>query len=121
MTDHCPVPGNRRPIRMCVRCERTTENPVLVHAHHAATGPGFNVYTCPDCALHYPPPTNPVDLPDLTPRASRMTIRVYQITSDGRTTRDLGEVHTWTGSRIDPTPCTAAFPPCACPKCRTAP
>ncbi|MGW0827449.1 hypothetical protein [Streptomyces sp. NPDC002845] len=119
MADHRPTPGNRPPIRMCVRCERTTENPVLVHAHHAATGPGFNVYACPDCATHYPPPTDPLDLLDPTPRLSRMTIRVYQVTPGGAVTQDRGEVHTFTGSRMDPVPQSAAFRPCACPRCRT--
>jgi hypothetical protein len=43
---------------MCARCQGVTENPVLVHEHHAATGPGFNVYACGECAVHYPPPTD---------------------------------------------------------------
>ncbi|MET7701840.1 hypothetical protein [Streptomyces sp. NPDC005485] len=60
----------RRPVRMCARCERTTEDPVLVHEVHAASGPGFNVYACPACADHYPPVTDVLDLPDATPRAT---------------------------------------------------
>lgn len=103
---------------MCARCQRTTDDPVLVHEVHAATGPGFNVYACADCAMHYPPQPDPLELIDATPRQSRMTIRVYTITADGRTDPDCGEVRTWSGSRIDPTPQTAAFPPCACPRCR---
>lgn len=35
MTD----PAARRPVRMCTRCERTTEDPVLVHEVPAATVP----------------------------------------------------------------------------------
>lgn len=50
----------RRPIRMCARCGRTTDRPVLVHEVHAATGPGFNVYACPECAPHYPPRQDPL-------------------------------------------------------------
>lgn len=57
--DH-PVP-RRPPIRMCARCQRVTESPVLVHKHHGATGPGFNVYACQECARHYPPPTDELD------------------------------------------------------------
>ncbi|WP_369248411.1 hypothetical protein [Streptomyces sp. R41] len=108
----------RPALRMCARCERTTDEPVLVHEVHAATGPGFNVYACPECANHYPPLTDTQELLEAAPRPSRMTIRVYKITTEGAATQDHGEVHTWTGSRIDPTPQTAAFPPCACPKCR---
>ncbi|WP_320776680.1 hypothetical protein [Streptomyces sp. CRN 30] len=51
--------GPRRPIRMCARCGCTTDRPVLVHEVHAATGPGFNVYACPDCAPGYPPRRDP--------------------------------------------------------------
>ncbi|MFF7839891.1 hypothetical protein ACFZC6_13875 [Streptomyces ossamyceticus] len=58
MTDTGQRPPRRLPIRMCARCQRFTKNPVLVHEHHGATGPGFNVYACEDCAPHYPPPTD---------------------------------------------------------------
>jgi hypothetical protein len=54
----------RPALRMCARCERTTEEPVLVHEVHAPTGPGFNVYVCPECAVHYPPPTDVLDIID---------------------------------------------------------
>lgn len=107
----------RRPVRMCARCERVTEDPVLVHQVHAATGPGFNVYACRACAAHYPPQPDPLELIDTASRPSRMTIRVYRIAVDGTRIQDHGEVRTWTGSRFDPTPQTAAFPPCACPSC----
>ncbi|MGQ4364250.1 hypothetical protein [Streptomyces sp. SAS_272] len=53
----------RSPIRMCARCHRVTEIPVLVHEHHRATGPGFNVYACRECAPHYPPSTDGPDMP----------------------------------------------------------
>jgi len=110
----------RPPVRMCASCQCTTSEPVLDHEVHAATGPGFNVYACPDCADHYPPLTDTLELLETTPRPSRMTIHVYRVTAEGADVEDRGEVRTWTGSRIDPTPRTAAFPPCACPRCRTA-
>lgn len=47
--------GARRPVRMCVRCPTVTHTPVTVAEVHQATGPGFNVYASPECALHYPP------------------------------------------------------------------
>ncbi|MBV1938370.1 hypothetical protein KUF83_17630 [Streptomyces sp. BV286] len=47
---------------MCARCHRTTDRPVLVHEVHAATGPGFNVYACPDCADDYPPMTDVLEV-----------------------------------------------------------
>lgn len=52
----------RPALRMCARCERTTEEPVLVHEVHAPTGPGFNVYACPECAVHYPPQTDVLEI-----------------------------------------------------------
>lgn len=109
------------PIRMCARCQCTTHEPVLVHEVHAATGPGFNVYACPDCADHYPPLTDPPELLEAIPRPSRMTIRVYKVNRAGTVAKDHGTVHTWTASRIDPLPQTSAFPPCACPRCRKVP
>ncbi|MFE9767858.1 hypothetical protein ACFYPC_25615 [Streptomyces sp. NPDC005808] len=111
----------RPPVRMCARCQRTTDEPVLVHEVHAATGPGFNVYACPDCADHYPPQTDPLELlePE-APRPSRMTIRVYKVDAGGAVIQERSEPRTWTGSPIDPTPQTSAFPPCSCPGCGTA-
>lgn len=40
-------------MRMCVRCKNTTPTPVTVRTIHANTGPGGNVYACPECAPHY--------------------------------------------------------------------
>ncbi|GAB2824652.1 hypothetical protein GCM10027073_63140 [Streptomyces chlorus] len=37
-------------MRMCVRCKHTTQAPVTVRTIHVDTGPGWNVYTCPECA-----------------------------------------------------------------------
>ncbi|CAM5689040.1 hypothetical protein [Streptomyces aurantiogriseus] len=45
----------RPPVRMCVRCEVTTETPVVVAVVHQNSGPGFVVYACQACAAHYPP------------------------------------------------------------------
>ncbi|MFJ4690052.1 hypothetical protein [Streptomyces sp. NPDC088766] len=45
----------RPPVRMCVRCEVTTETPVVVAVVHQNSGPGFVVYACQACAVHYPP------------------------------------------------------------------
>ncbi|MPY55597.1 hypothetical protein FPZ41_46540 [Streptomyces sp. K1PN6] len=45
----------RPPVRMCVRCDRITDTPVLVSEVHQNSGPGFNVYACDDCASHFPP------------------------------------------------------------------
>lgn len=98
---------------MCARCGCVTEQPVLVHEVHAATGPGFNVYACQDCALAYPP------LPSPAAHPSRMTIRVYRVRPDGSTDRDRAELHTRTGHHTDPVPQGAAFPPCACLRCGT--
>jgi hypothetical protein len=50
-----PSPEPRRPVRMCVRCCVITGQPVVVSEVHASSGPGFNVYACPDCAPHFPP------------------------------------------------------------------
>ncbi|MGW0827884.1 hypothetical protein [Streptomyces sp. NPDC002845] len=49
-----PEPA-RRPVRMCVRCCTITDRPVVVSEVHVNTGPGFNVYACPDCAPLFPP------------------------------------------------------------------
>ncbi len=45
----------RLPVRMCVRCHVTTETPVVVAVVHQNSGPGFVVYACRACAVHYPP------------------------------------------------------------------
>ncbi|MER7229634.1 hypothetical protein ABT348_01635 [Streptomyces olivaceus] len=70
--------------RMCARCQRTTDEPVLVHEVHAATGRGFNVYACPECAPHYPPTTDPLDILDSAARhRSHLTLRVNKVDADG--------------------------------------
>ena len=47
--------GTRPPVRMCVRCQLTTETPVVVCVVHQNSGPGFTVYACQACAPHFPP------------------------------------------------------------------
>ncbi|WP_254712127.1 hypothetical protein [Streptomyces sp. TRM64462] len=37
---------------------------MVVSKVHAATGPGFNVYSCPDCASHFPPVPDVLELLD---------------------------------------------------------
>ncbi|MEV0225505.1 hypothetical protein [Streptomyces sp. NPDC050704] len=112
----------RPAVRMCARCQDTTDAPVLVHEVHAATGPGFNVYACTECADHYPPMTDVLDLElsETTPRRrSRLTLRVYTVDADCAVTEDRGQVEILTGGRADPLPRTSAYPPCGCPRCRT--
>ena len=46
--------------RRCARFQLNTYEPGLVHQVHAPTGPGFNVYACPDCATHCPLPADPL-------------------------------------------------------------
>ena len=52
----------RQPARMCVRCCVITTDPVVVSEVHQNSGPGFNVYACPECAPHYPPVPDVLDL-----------------------------------------------------------
>ncbi|MDQ1028531.1 DNA-directed RNA polymerase subunit RPC12/RpoP [Streptomyces umbrinus] len=110
----------RPAVRMCARCHRTTSHPALVHEVHAATGPGFNVYACSECADHYPPMTDVLELPEPAPRRrSRLTLRVYTVDAGGAVTGDRGKVEVRTAGRGDPPPRTSAYPPCRCPHCRT--
>lgn len=109
----------RPALRMCARCERTTETPVLVHEVHAPTGPGFNVYACAECAAHYPPPTDTLELLDSTHRRSRLTLRVYKVDAEGAVTEDRGRLEIVAGGRAEPLPPTPAYPPCACRRCKT--
>jgi hypothetical protein len=57
VTDDTPEPEQaaaaRRPVRMCMRCERITPIPVLVLWTDSGSGPGWNLYACPGCAHHY--------------------------------------------------------------------
>ncbi|MEV0639641.1 hypothetical protein AB0I77_32845 [Streptomyces sp. NPDC050619] len=111
----------RPALRMCARCQRTTEEPVLIHEVHAASGPGFNVYACAECAIHYPPSPDALELLETTEestyRRSRLTLHVYKINAEGAVTEDRGEVEILVGGRAEPVPWTSAYPPCACTRC----
>jgi hypothetical protein len=109
----------RPAMRMCARCQAATYEPVLVHEVHAATGPGFNVYARPECAAYYPPPRDPFELPEPTRPRSRLTIRIYRIDTTGTVTADRGKIEILTGGHAEPVPRTSAYPPRACPRCRT--
>jgi hypothetical protein len=109
----------RPAVRMCTRCERRTDEPVLIHKIHALTGPGFNVYACPQCAPHYPPRTGTPEPGERPHRhRSRLTLRIYKIDTTGRVTDDRGEVEILAGGPNEPVPQTSADPPCTCPRCR---
>ncbi|MDQ0776590.1 DNA-directed RNA polymerase subunit RPC12/RpoP [Streptomyces aurantiacus] len=109
----------RPAVRMCARCHRTTSSPVLVHEVHAATGPGFNVYACSECADQYPPMTDVLELLEPSRRRSRLTLRVYTVDRQGAVTRERSRVEVRVGDRGDPLPLTSAYPPCGCPRCGT--
>lgn len=47
---------------MCVRCDRITDDPVVVSEVHQNSGPGWCVYACPDCAPLFPPVPDVLDL-----------------------------------------------------------
>ncbi len=53
----------RKPVRMCVRCDRITKEPVVCEVH-SASGPGFTVYACTACARLFPPLPGALDLRD---------------------------------------------------------
>ncbi|MCQ0022913.1 hypothetical protein M4914_08070 [Streptomyces somaliensis DSM 40738] len=57
-------PSTRKPVRMWARCDRITDEPVVVSEVHSASGPGFNVYACPACAPLFPPVPDVLDLLD---------------------------------------------------------
>ncbi|MGW6009091.1 hypothetical protein [Streptomyces sp. NPDC055210] len=114
----------RPAVRMCARCHRVTAQPVLVHEVHAATGPGFNVYACPECADQYPPMTDVLELTQPRRRPdTRLTLRVYTVDARGAVTGERSRVEIRTGGGSGPLPPplpqTSAYPPCGCPRCRT--
>ncbi|WP_413758809.1 hypothetical protein [Streptomyces sp. MMBL 11-3] len=108
----------RPAVRMCARCERTTAEPVLVHEVHAATGAGFNVYACRECADHYPPRRDPYEREEAGARRSRLTLRVYRVDADGNVADEQDRIDVLVRSGEVPVWRTSAFPPCACPRCR---
>ncbi|WP_307539507.1 hypothetical protein [Streptomyces sp. V3I8] len=95
-----------------------TNRPILVHEVHAATGPGFNVYACPECADQYPPMTDVLHLTEPSGRSSRLTLRVYTVDARGAVTKERSRVEVRAGQGVDPLPQTSAYPPCGCPRCR---
>jgi len=109
---------SRPALRMCARCKRTTDEPVLVREVHVDSGPGFNVYACSECAAYYPPMADVLEVLDTAQSRSRLTLRVYKVDTDGAVTEDRGEVEILVGGRAGPVPCTSAYPPCGCPRCR---
>lgn len=62
VTVHDRSVNARKPVRMCVRCDRFTTAPVLVSEVHSGSGPGFNVYACTKCAPLFPDFPNALDL-----------------------------------------------------------
>ncbi|MBT2398724.1 hypothetical protein [Streptomyces sp. ISL-100] len=104
----------RLPVRMCARCQQNTDAPVLVHEVHAATGPGFNVYACPECAEHYPPLTDALELLGSTPRRSRLTLRTYKVNTQGAVTEDSGKVVARSWRRETPAGWMSPWTPSAC-------
>nr|WP_254705766.1 hypothetical protein [Streptomyces vilmorinianum] len=62
MSESALNPSTRKPVRMCVRCNHITDAPVLVSEVHQNSGPGFNVYACPECAPHSPQLPDALDL-----------------------------------------------------------
>lgn len=47
---------------MCVRCNHITDAPVVVAEVRQNSGPGWKVYACPECAPHFPPVPDVLDL-----------------------------------------------------------
>ncbi|MDX2390681.1 hypothetical protein NJL88_11515 [Streptomyces sp. DK15] len=42
----------QQPVRMCADCQVISTTPILVNYVEQASGPGWNLYACPDCAPH---------------------------------------------------------------------
>ncbi|MFV6027781.1 hypothetical protein [Streptomyces sp. NPDC056264] len=62
MSEPTSTGPTRKPVRMCVRCGHLTDAPVVVSEVHQNSGPGWNVYACPECAPHFPPLPDVLDL-----------------------------------------------------------
>lgn len=65
------VSGRSASVRMCVRCQKITEEPVVVREVHSNSGPGWNVYACPGCAPGFPPAVDVHDVLDAVRRRTR--------------------------------------------------
>jgi hypothetical protein len=50
---------------------------------------------------------------------SRLTLRVYTVDTTGTVTADSVKLEIVAGGRAEPVTRTSAYPPCACPRCRT--
>ncbi|MEV0438964.1 hypothetical protein AB0I84_09430 [Streptomyces spectabilis] len=46
---------------VCCRCKRLTAAPVPVRYIERASGPGWTLYACPDCAPHLTPGPLPAE------------------------------------------------------------
>lgn len=46
---------------ICCHCGRSTEAPVTVRYIPSASGPGFSLYACPDCAIKHGAGPSPED------------------------------------------------------------
>lgn len=60
-----------KPLRMCVRCRRLTEDPIVVCEVHTNSGPGWNVYACRSCAPGVPIGPDPMEIMDVADRRRR--------------------------------------------------
>ncbi|ANZ16284.1 hypothetical protein O1L44_10170 [Streptomyces noursei] len=63
MSEPTPSAPPRKSIRMCVRCNHITDAAMVVSEVHQNSGPGWNVYACPECAPHFPPVPDVFDRP----------------------------------------------------------
>lgn len=61
-TTPVPVPAQRPPVRMCAACQTITTTPVLIRSIEQASGPGWSLYACPDCAPTHLTPTEAMQL-----------------------------------------------------------
>lgn len=44
------TPAERLPVRMCVDCRVITTTPIMIRAIEQASGPGWSLYACSECA-----------------------------------------------------------------------
>jgi hypothetical protein len=57
-----PRGGAQGGVRMCVRCDRITDAPVVVAEVRQNSGPGCHVYACRECAPGFPPVPDVLEL-----------------------------------------------------------
>ncbi|MFF4603561.1 hypothetical protein ACFY12_12575 [Streptomyces sp. NPDC001339] len=60
-----------KPLRMCVRCQRITDDLVIVSEVHTNSGPGWNVYACWRCAPLVPSGPDPMEIIEAAERRRR--------------------------------------------------